>query len=59
MNRFFFPRDEQIIFLFAEKELYELLEKKEVLLKNMESNWKELQEAQELAATKPDSISGM
>ncbi|KAM3822652.1 LOW QUALITY PROTEIN: uncharacterized protein CCDC7 [Vipera latastei] len=43
-----------------EKELYklqELTKKKQQLLETLESNWIELQEIQELAATQPESIS--
>ncbi|KAJ7322204.1 hypothetical protein JRQ81_018491 [Phrynocephalus forsythii] len=38
--------------------MYELSEKKQQLLEKLESTQKELQEAQELAATQPGSISG-
>ncbi|KAM6448768.1 uncharacterized protein CCDC7 [Liasis olivaceus] len=44
----------------SEKELRglrRLSEKKQQLLESLESNWKELQEIQELAATQPDSVS--
>ncbi|CAI5788981.1 Hypothetical predicted protein [Podarcis lilfordi] len=41
----------------VEKELFELAVKKQRLQANLESNWKELQEAQTLAATEPGSIS--
>ncbi|XP_025027349.1 myosin-9-like, partial [Python bivittatus] len=40
----------------SEKELHELSKKKQQLLEVLESNWKELQEIQELAATQPDSV---
>ncbi|KAJ6666741.1 hypothetical protein lerEdw1_020465 [Lerista edwardsae] len=39
------------------RELYELSEKKQLLLEDMESNWKELQEVQALAVTQPGSVS--
>ncbi|XP_053115037.1 golgin subfamily A member 4 isoform X2 [Hemicordylus capensis] len=39
------------------RELYQLSEKKQHLLEHLESNWKELQEAQDLAATQPGSVS--
>lgn len=39
--------------------MYELSEKKQQLLERLESTQKELQEAQELAATQPGSVSGM
>ncbi|XP_033021858.1 golgin subfamily A member 4 [Lacerta agilis] len=41
----------------AERELFELAVKKQLLQANLESNWKELQEAQALAVTEPGSIS--
>ncbi|XP_061442638.1 protein lava lamp [Rhineura floridana] len=41
----------------TERELFELSVKKQLLQANLESNWKELQEAQALAATQPGSIS--
>lgn len=46
-------------FLLAVRELHELSEKKQLLLEDLESNWKELQEVQALAATQPGSVSGM
>lgn len=51
--------NESKIFLLAERELYELSEKKELLLENLESNRLELEEAQALETMKPGSISGM
>lgn len=39
--------------------MYKLSEKKQQLLEKLESNQKELQEAQELAATQPGIVSGM
>ncbi|XP_060137011.1 A-kinase anchor protein 9 [Zootoca vivipara] len=41
----------------AERELFELAVKKQLLQADLESNWKELQEAQALAVTEPGSIS--
>ena len=45
--------------MFAGRQLYELSSKKQELLEKLESNQKELQEAQELAATQPGSVNGM
>ncbi|KAH0627560.1 hypothetical protein JD844_003408, partial [Phrynosoma platyrhinos] len=42
----------------SEKELYELLEKKYLLLENLASNRKELQEVHALADAQPDSVNG-
>lgn len=47
------------IFLLAERKLHELLMKEQQLLEKVESNEKELQDAQALVTVQPGSISGI
>lgn len=44
---------------FAEEEFYDLSVKKHFLLKNLQSNLKELEEVQALAGSEPGSFAGM